>query len=132
MADKPCLQRRSATCLLACALAALSGCASDPEDEPKTTYYKCGDTARFGVTPVAQDRIELSRSPNRYTLQKVESASGVKYASPRASFAAEGEEAVIEVGDKRWTCTFDRVQASPDAIGNLQQMFMLNSSGGKR
>jgi membrane-bound inhibitor of C-type lysozyme len=112
-------------------LASVAGCASKPEDEPKTAYYRCGDTARFGVKPLKNDRIELSRSPNRYTLNKVDAPSGAKYASSKASFWNQGDTAVIEVGDKRFEgCKFDHVQADPQSIGTLQQLLMQGTTGG--
>ena len=95
--------------------AAAAGCAGKPEEEEKTVYY----------------RIELSRSPNRYTLKKAESASGVKYASAKASFWNQGEEALIEVGDKRYSgCRLDSVQSDPGSVSRLQRLFMQGISGG--
>lgn len=125
--------RCAAPCLLAGVLVLLGGCASKPEDEAKTAYYRCGESARFGVKPLNNDRIELVRSPNRYTLKRVEAASGVKYASDKASFWNQGDEALIEVGDKRWSgCTFDSVQADPESIGRLQQIFFQTGGGSAR
>lgn len=107
----------------------LAGCAGTPEEEPKTAYYRCADTARFGVKPLPKDRIELSRSPNRYTLKRVETASGVKYASDRASFWNQDEAATIEVGDKRYVeCKLDNVQSDTGTILHLQRIFMQGGS----
>jgi membrane-bound inhibitor of C-type lysozyme len=111
--------------------AAAAGCAGKPEEEEKTVYYRCADTSRFGVKALKNERIELSRSPNRYTLKKAESASGVKYASAKASFWNQGEEALIEVGDKRYSgCRLDSVQSDPGSVSRLQRLFMQGISGG--
>jgi membrane-bound inhibitor of C-type lysozyme len=113
------------------AAAAAAGCAGTPEEEEKTVYYRCADTARFGVKALKNERIELSRSPNRYTLKKAESASGVKYASAKASFWNQGEEALIEVGDKRYSgCRLDSVQSDPGSVSRLQRLFIQGISGG--
>jgi membrane-bound inhibitor of C-type lysozyme len=115
--------------------ALLAGCAGAPEDAPKTVYYRCADTSRFGVTPLKDDKLELSRSPNRYTLKRVEAGSGVKYASSKASFWNQGEEAQIEVGDKRYTaCRLDNVQSDSASVLRLQRLFLQSggSTGGQR
>jgi membrane-bound inhibitor of C-type lysozyme len=113
------------------AAAALPGCAGTPEEEEKTVYYRCADTSRFGVKALQNARIELSRSPNRYTLKQVESASGVKYASSKASFWNQGDEALIEVGDKRYAgCKLDSVQSDPGSVSRLQRLFMQGIGGG--
>ena len=124
---------RSAGVGLLCAvlLGALAGCAGTAENQPKTAYYRCADTARFGVTPMKKDKIELSRSPNRYTLSRVETASGVKYASSKASFWNQDEEAVVTVGDKTYSgCKLDTVQSDPGSISTLQRFLMQGTSGG--
>jgi len=109
---------------------ALAGCAGTPEEEPKTVYYRCGDTSRFGVTLLKDNKLELSRSPNRYTLKRVEAASGVKYASSKASFWNQGEEAQIEVGDKRFTaCTLDNMQSDPASVSRLQRLLLQGGGG---
>ena len=118
-------------CATALLIAGLAGCAGTPEEEPKTAYYRCADTSRFGVTPLKNDKIELSRSPNRYTLKRVEAASGTKYASSKASFWNHGEEALIAVGDKSYAgCKLDNVQSDPDSISTLQRFLMQGGAGG--
>jgi membrane-bound inhibitor of C-type lysozyme len=126
-------ERRSVGVGLLCAvlLGALAGCADTAENQPKTAYYRCADTARFGVTPMKKDKIELSRSPNRYTLSRVEAASGVKYASSKASFWNQGEEALVTVGDKSYSgCRLDNVQSDPESISTLQRFLMQGGTGG--
>ena len=124
---------RSGSAGLVCSvlLATLTGCAGTAEDQAKTAYYRCADTARFGVTPLKNDKIELSRSPNRYTLPRVEAASGAKYASSKASFWNQGEEALITVGDKSHTgCKLDNVQSDPESISALQRFLFQGGGGG--
>ena len=121
--------RHVAAAILLCG--GLGGCAGTPEEEPRTVYYRCADSARFGVTPVQNDRIELSRSPNRYTLKQVEAGSGVEYASSKASFWNQGEEARIEVGDKRYTeCKLDSLQSDPESVSRLHRIFLQGGSSG--
>jgi hypothetical protein len=82
------------------------------------------------VTPLKNDKLELSRSPNRYTLKRVEAASGAKYESSKASFWNQGEAALITVGDKSFTnCKLDNVQSDPGSISTLQR-FLLQGGGG--
>lgn len=110
---------------------ALAACASDPEEAGKPVYYRCADGARFSVTPVDSSRVELARSGNRYTLTQVEAASGAKYSSSRASFWSKGDDAMIEIGDKRYVeCKLDNVQSSDAAVNQLQKLFGKSLGGG--
>jgi membrane-bound inhibitor of C-type lysozyme len=125
------ISRAVLDCAAVLLMAGLAGCAGTPEEQPKTAYYRCADTSRFGVTPLKNDKIELSRSPNRYTLKRVEAASGSKYASSKASFWNQGEDALIAVGDKRYSgCKLDSVQSDPASISTLQRFLMQGGTGG--
>ncbi|MGH8694673.1 MAG: MliC family protein [Burkholderiales bacterium] len=108
----------------------LIGCASS-ETRPETVYYRCADGARFGVTTLDSSKVELSRSGNRFTLNQVEAASGVKYGSSRATFWNKGDEALIEASGKTYTgCTVDSVQSSDEAVLQLQKAFSKGAIGG--
>jgi membrane-bound inhibitor of C-type lysozyme len=109
----------------------LGACASSDEAQPKTAYYRCADGSRFGVTMLDSSKMELSRSGNRFTLKQVEAASGVKYASSRASFWNKADEALIETSGKTYTgCTLDSVQSSDEAVLQLQRALGKGIFGG--
>lgn len=123
-APMPSTPLRNAGSLAVAACLALCACASEPEPAGKPVYYRCADGARFSVTPLDSSRVELARSGNRYTLKQAETASGTKYASSKASFWSKGEDALIEVGDKRYAdCKLDNVQSSDEAVNQLQKLF---------
>ncbi len=80
------------------------------EKATKTFVYTCEDDFQFTVRREG-DATWLFLAQKTVTLAQVESASGIKYRDDDVLFWAKGEEALLELSDKRYRCKSDRKQA---------------------
>lgn len=80
------------------------------EKATETFVYTCEDDFQFTVRR-EDEAIWLFLVKKTVTLAQVESASGVKYRNDDVLFWSKGEDALLEIGDKMYSCKSDRKQA---------------------
>ena len=97
--------------LLAC-LAVTAACTADepppePLDQAMATYhtFECGDAGPARVRFVGPETIELLMNDESLILVRERSASGAKYVADDIVFWNKGDEAMLETGAERFSCT---------------------------
>jgi len=97
-------------CCLA-SLTVIAACTTEeqppaPLDQAMTTYhtFDCGDAGPVRMRFVGPETIELVVNDGALILTQERSASGAKYVGDDAVFWNKGEEAMLDVGDARYTC----------------------------
>jgi heat shock protein HslJ len=80
--------------------------AEAPEDLPGSTEHRflCSDLGTVAFRFVGPDTIELRAGEARFVLPRQRTASGARYASEDAEFWNKGDEAMLTIGDSRYTC----------------------------
>lgn len=65
------------------------------------TMYKCDDGKGFKAEYLEGDELRATFGTKVFVLPKVESASGAKYSNGSVTISTKGDEALVDVGDKR-------------------------------
>ena len=67
--------------------------------------FDCGPAGTADVRFLGPDTVELSLAGKSYVLLQERAASGVKYFADGVTFWNKGDEALVEIGEKRLSCT---------------------------
>jgi heat shock protein HslJ len=67
--------------------------------------FDCGPAGTADVRFLGPDTVELSLAGKSYVLPRERAASGAKYVADGVSFWNKGDEALLEIGEKRLSCT---------------------------
>ena len=87
-------KRMIAACL------ALAGCASGAGEKKELTYLCAG--GRLAAVSFSGDGAQLRLGEDSFALQRVPSASGVRYNGVRASLFTKDDEALVEVDGRQF------------------------------
>ena len=85
---------------------AVSTVAPQPLDKAAETGFSfdCGAAGSADVRFLGPETVELTFSGNTYVLPRERAASGAMYSVESVSFWNKGDEALIEIGAKRYSC----------------------------
>jgi heat shock protein HslJ/membrane-bound inhibitor of C-type lysozyme len=77
-----------------------------PVDLPGTSEHRflCSDLGSVAFRFLGPETIELQAGEKRFVLPRQRAASGARYASEDAEFWNKGDEAMLTIGDRRYTC----------------------------